>query len=167
VTKPSISYTISQYDIEIILVDIEKNENSISICLFVTFDIEKCDPRYRTRTISLHDIDCEIFRYRCDFDIEDFDIEYFVRYRASDTRYRGAKVPDAGARVGRAWPLVGGGVVAPGGDGSGLPGLPLRPKPLRVGPSLGGAPPAAAQTWAAAAAAVSPPPKDWWAAAGP
>ncbi len=67
----------------------------------MTFDIEKCDLRYRTRTISIHDIECKLFRYRCDFDIdsEDFDIEYYVRYRASDTRYRGAKVPDKLFRV--------------------------------------------------------------------
>jgi hypothetical protein len=30
------------------------------------------------------------------FDIEFFDIECYARYRTSDTRYRGAKVPDVG-----------------------------------------------------------------------
>ena len=68
--KPSISYTISYYDIEIYLVDIEKYKNSISMSPFVTFDIEKCDLRYRTRSISIHDIDCKNLRYRCAFDIE-------------------------------------------------------------------------------------------------
>jgi hypothetical protein len=33
------------------------------------------------------------------FDIEVFDIECYVRYRRSDTRYRGGKDPDADATV--------------------------------------------------------------------
>ena len=70
VRKTSISYTISYYDIEIYLVDIEKYKNSISMSPFVTIDIEKCNLRYRIRSISIHDIDCKNLRYRCAFDIE-------------------------------------------------------------------------------------------------
>jgi hypothetical protein len=65
----------------------------------VTFDIEKCYLRYRTQSISIHDIERKNLRYRFEFDIEDFDIEYFVRYRASDTRFRGAKDPDEASKV--------------------------------------------------------------------
>ena len=48
--------------------------------------------------ISIYDIDSLSNVKKVDIeraiDIEVFDIECFVRYRTSDTRYRGAKVPD-------------------------------------------------------------------------
>ena len=53
----------------------------------MTFDIEHL--RYRYTISNVKNVDIERA-----FDIEVFDIECYVRYRTSDTRYRGAKVPD-------------------------------------------------------------------------
>ncbi len=55
----------------------------------MTFDIVHVRYRYTISIVKIFDIDV--------LSISNvYDIEYFVRYRASGTRYRGAKVPDAG-----------------------------------------------------------------------
>jgi hypothetical protein len=79
-----------------------RDETSISTTLFVTFDIDEFSPsisskvsfdiehiRYRYTISNVENVDIEHA-----FDIEAFDIECYIRYRTSDTRYRGAKDPD-------------------------------------------------------------------------
>ncbi len=53
----------------------------------MTFDIEHL--RYRQTISNVKNVAIERA-----FDIEVFDIERYARNRTSDTRYRGAKVPD-------------------------------------------------------------------------
>jgi hypothetical protein len=91
------------------------DRTSISTILFLTFDIYDFLPSISSRVT----FDIEHLRYRYTisnvknvdieraFDIEVFDIECYARYRTSDTRYRGAKVPD-----GPAWGEAEGGLGA-------------------------------------------------------
>jgi hypothetical protein len=77
------------------------DKTSISTNLFLTFDIDDFLPSISSR-VSF-DIEHLGYRYTISnvknvdieraFDIEVFDIEYYVRYRTSDTRYRSVKVP--------------------------------------------------------------------------
>jgi hypothetical protein len=62
----------------------------------VTYDIEHL--RYRCTISNVKNVDIERA-----FDIECFDIECYIRYRTSDTQYRGAsaKVPDGWGHGGR------------------------------------------------------------------
>jgi hypothetical protein len=95
--RPSISYTISAYDIEY-----RKDETSISTTIIMTCDIEGLSPsisnnvtfdiehlRYRHTISKVQNVDIE-----WTFDIEVFDIECYARNPRSDPRYRGGKDPD-------------------------------------------------------------------------
>jgi hypothetical protein len=94
-----------------------RDEISISITLFMTFDIHKPSIshndtfdiehlRYRHTISKVQNVDIEWA-----FDIEVFDIECDARYRRSAARYRGGKDPDDVASALQALPVCHGRII--------------------------------------------------------